>query len=182
MEQLNSMGGYPQNLRRLAVACGRGDGRRSLPPDQLALSWTKSPFAEAELKTLPEEPGAERTIAKGHCLLANPAVPDSLAMASDYSWEGAPGGSNVYNLAAGAMAGAIGYGKVTTPVAATCSVPTVSALDIDGSPFDPVPPPGSGASPFHDYIYCKENEHHLTITPRAGDWLLRSLGQPVARP
>src|SRR4030095_3860901 len=64
---------------------------------------------------------------------------------------------------------------------ATCSVPTLSALDIDPakySPFEPVPAPGTGASPFHDYVCSAENLPHLTITTAVRYGLLTSIGVP----
>ena len=59
-----------------------------------------------------------------------------------------------------------------------CTVPTISALGLDQDPFAPVPPPGSGASPFDDYAFSADNEPHLTITPEVSAWLLTTLGSP----
>ena len=102
MRELADFGGYARLPRRLAVACGRGDGRRSVvEPDELTLSWSGSPFARATLKTLPEGPGAVSTIAEGYCLRADPGEPDRVTTSSTFAWEGAPGGQNIYNLLTG---------------------------------------------------------------------------------
>jgi hypothetical protein len=52
----------------------------------------------------------------------------------------------------------------------------VSALDADVDPFQPIPPPGSDASPFDDYVCNDANEHHLVLTPKIRDWLVSRLG------
>jgi hypothetical protein len=176
--QLEYLGGYPQLPERLAVACGRGDGERELPPHQPTLTWNGSPFVGAQLWSLPEGERPE-VVAKGYCYLTDAANPGSFTMASGYSWEGAPGGLNVYNTDAAVLAGGLGCGSVSDPVPRSCSVPTVSALDLDQSPFVPVPPPGASVSPFHDYTCCARNEPHLTITPETSAWLVRKLGSPT---
>ena len=56
-------------------------------------------------------------------------------------------------------------------------MPTVSALDLSISPFEPVPPPGSGASPFDDYICCECNQLHVQFTPTVKRWLLEQLNR-----
>jgi hypothetical protein len=177
LEQLRYLGNYPQQPRRLAIACGAGDGVRDLAPHQPLLSWNGSPFVGLQLWSLPEgeEPDV---IAKGYCFVTDPSAAGTLTGASRYSWEGAPGGRNVYNRDAAMMAAGLGCGAVSDPVGRSCSVPTVSALDLDLSPFVPVPPPASGASPFHDYTCSPSNVPHLMLTPETSAWLLAKLGAP----
>jgi len=179
LADLDKVGRYPQLPRRLAVACGRGDGQRSIAAGQLALEWSGSHFAHAKLWALPER-GASQLVAQGYSLLADPGWPATLSVRSDVSWEGAPGGQNVYNLVAAAIAKGMGCGQVDVPVSLTCCVPTVSALDLNADPFEPVPPPGSGASPFHDYVCCDENQMHVQFTRPVKDWLLERVGPPSA--
>lgn len=182
LRELAGVGGYPTRPERIAIACGRGDGVRTIPPSTPLLTWSGGLFASLQLSTLPEGSDA-RIIAAGDSFLADPATPDSLSVTSAVSWEGAPGGQNVYNAIAADVVASIGFGALADPLPVTCAVPTLSALDIDPathSPFAPVPAPGSGASPFSDYFCAAENTPHLTLTPEASAWLLRKLGAPRA--
>lgn len=174
MQALAAIGNYPQQPRRLAIACGAGDGQRSVAAHALALQWSGSLLAGARLWTLAEGDSAA-LLAEGHSLLADGSVTAEFRHRSELSWEGAPGGQNLYNYYSAAIAQAIGYGTLSTPIPQTCAVPTVSALDLPCSPFEPVPAPGSGLSPFDDYICCESNQLHLQFTPRIKDWLIDQL-------
>ena len=175
MQALAANGNYPQQPRRLAIACGAGDGQRCLSSHQLALDWSGSPLAGARLWTLAETGDASAVIAEGYSALADGSVADSLSDNSELSWEGAPGGQNLYNVYSASIAQAIGYGEVSAPIGKTCAVPTVSALDLPGSPFEAIPAPERGLSPFDDYICCETNQLHLQFTPKIKDWLLDQL-------
>lgn len=177
LQALNAIGGYPKQPRKLAIASGSGGGQRSLVPLELALNWSGSEFVSARLWTPPEDGANAHVIAEGYSLLADGSVPATFSVASDVSWEGAPGGQNIYNFDSAAIAAGIGYGTVLDPIPRTCSVPTVSALDLSVPPFVPVPPPGSGASPFDDYICCESNQLHVQFTPKVKRWLLDQLNR-----
>lgn len=171
---LDAIGGYPQQPRRIAVACGSAGGQRSIPPHELALDWSGNASASARLWTLPEG-SAPTIVAQGYSALADGSEPATFSTASDVSWEGAPGGQNIYVEDCAGIAKGIGGGTIANPVPQTCSVPTISALDLSISPFDPVPPPGGGASPFHDYTCNECNQHHLQFSPKVARWLLDQL-------
>ena len=175
IKDLDAIGNYPQQPLRLAVACGQDNGQRSIAPHAPALDWSGSPLCQAQLWTLGEDNDTPATLAQGYCLLADGSVADSFSMTSKESWEGAPGGQNFYNYYSAVIAQSIGYGSVTTPIAQTCAVPTVSALDLPTSPFQPVPAAASNQSPFHDYICCETNQLHLHFTPSVKQWLLDQL-------
>ncbi|MBI4521905.1 MAG: cytochrome P450, partial [Gemmatimonadetes bacterium] len=178
LADLSAVGSYPQQPRRLAMSCGRGDGQRTIPPRQVALTWTRALFASAKVWTLPEGNPGQGRVAEGDCYPSGASSPGALAVTSDISWEGAPGGQNTYNLVAAECVRSLGCGAVRVRIPRTCSVPTVSALDLEQSPFAPVPRPGRGTSPFHDYHCLSQNEPHLTINAEARDWLLERLGKP----
>jgi hypothetical protein len=175
IEALEAVGNYPQQPRRLAIACGNGSGQRSHVAQAPALDWSGSPLANACLWTLPEGNATHGLIARGYSLLAAGSVAESLSSTSEWSWEGAPGGQNLYNYYSAVIAQSIGYGTVATPITQTCAVPTVSALDLPGNPFAPVPAPASRQSPFEDYICCESNQLHLHFTPKVKQWLLDQL-------
>ena len=175
LQALEKIGGYPKQPRKLAISSGSAGGKRSLAPLELALDWSGSEFAFARLWTPPEDGATAHVIAEGYSLLADGSVPATFSVASDVSWEGTPGGQNIYNYDSATIAASIGYGSVRDPIPRTCSVPTVSALDLSISPFVPVPPPGSGASPFDDYICCEYNQLHVQFTPTVKRWLIDQL-------
>lgn len=176
LARLAALGGYPQGPRRYAISCGRGDGARSIRPLAPMLEWSDSAFFSTRLRALPEGAGEPQRIAEGWCGAVDAAGPAALAVASDFSWEGAPGGTNVHTLIVAQIAQSLASGLVDTPQGLSCAVPTVSALDLKQGPFEPVPAPGGVASPFHDYHAGRENLPHLTITEEAGQWLLDRLG------
>jgi hypothetical protein len=177
LQALDAIGGYPKLPRKLAISSGSGGGERSLPPLELALDWSGSEYASARLWTAPEDGATAHVVGEGHSLLADGSMPDRCRVASDVSWEGAPGGQNIYNFDSAAIAAGIGYGTVRDPIPRSCSVPTVSALDLSVAPFVPVPPPGSGASPFDDYTCCECNQLHVQFTPKVKRWLLDQLNR-----
>jgi cytochrome P450 len=182
LRELNGLGGYPQKPEKIAVSSGRGDGVRSIPAGSRLLTWSGGPFAALQLVSLGEGESPS-LVAHGYSFLADAKTGNALSVASPISWEGAPGGLNIYNAVAQDIIESIGFGNVADPIPVTCAVPTVSALDIDPtkySPFAPVPAPSAGASPFNDYICSAENTPHLTITPETGAWLVGKIGSPPA--
>lgn len=174
VEELKKLGNYPQSPRRLAVACGRGDGASGTPAAAQTLSWDGRPWVSAELRTLAAT-GPE-VVGQGSWLLAEPPDLPSLRVDSGgRPWEGAPGGQDTYNGQAAALAGGVGCGSVTHTFDETCAVPTVSALDLNQDPSLAVPPAEAGKGPFEDYLFNAENQPHLTITPECSAWVLAAL-------
>jgi cytochrome P450 len=174
--ELAALGDYPKLPRRLAAACGRGDGARGIPPGAQVLRWAGEPWISAELRTLAD--GASETIGQGSWFLAEPERLAPLIFGGDVAWDGAPGALEPYNGQVATLAGGARCGAVAHEFDSTCTVPTVSALDLPIDPFSPVPPPAAGRSPFDDYAFCAENQQHLTITPELSTWLLTALGTP----
>jgi hypothetical protein len=180
IEELDALGGYPKQPYKLAVACGRGDGRRSLPPHQRMLTWSESDFASATLWTLGAGESTPVTIGEAACFPATDG-PQVIQLASDVSWEAAPGGQNVYGSLAAEAAANLGCGHVESLLGPLCAVPTISALDLDQSPWLPVPPPNDRRSPFDDYTFSEANQPHTVLTATVSDWLLDRVGLPAAR-
>lgn len=177
LADLRALGDYPQRPRRLAIACGRGDGAREAAAGAPVLRWSGAPWVSARTWTAS---AGEGTIGAGSWLLADPPRLPALRADIGVTWDGAPGGQESYNGQVAALAQAVGCGAVAHALDQVCTVPTVSALDLDQDPFAPVPPPGSGAGPFHDYACAAANQPHLTLTPELTAWLLEALGDPVA--
>lgn len=175
IDELARLGNYPKRPRRVAVACGRGDGASSTPAGAQTLTWDGQPWISAELRTLAAT--GSGLIGQGSWLLADPPKLPSLRFDSGgLAWEGAPGGQDTYNGQVSAIAAGVGCGAVTHAFDETCAVPTVSALDLAQDPSLAVPPAKTGKSPFEDYTVNSENQPHLTITPECSAWLLAALG------
>jgi Putative serine esterase (DUF676) len=175
VRDLAAVGNYPRRPRRLAMSSGRGDGVREAPAGTPLLRWAGEPWVSAQTWTLTDTGG---TVGSGYWFLARPPELPPLRLDAGIAWDGAPGGQEPYNREVAALAAGVGCGQVTQKYPLACTVPTISALDLDQDPFAPVPPPGSGAGPFHDYAYCATNQPHLTITPEVSAWLLGALGNP----
>lgn len=184
LRDLEGIGSWPQIPHRIAISDGCGDGTRSIPAHAQLLEWSGGPFASARLFALPE--GAEpAVIGEAYCFRADGSTPPQLRAATRVSWEGAPGGLNVYNAMTAGVAQGIGIGALSDEIPITLCIPTLSALGMDvdsGDPFAPIPAPGTGASPFHDYLCCSTNSRHITLWPEASAFLLRHLGTPVVEP
>jgi len=171
------LGDWPKLPRKLAASSGRGDGVRTATPGAQVLSWNGQPWVTAELHALADH--APQAIGQGTWFDAVPPELPALTFDAGIAWEGAPGGQEPYNGQVAAIAAGLGCGTVSHELDSICTVPTISALGIDQDPFAPVPPPGSGASPFDDYAFSADNEPHLTITPQVSTWLLAALGSPA---
>ncbi|HEY4429338.1 MAG TPA: cytochrome P450 [Solirubrobacteraceae bacterium] len=178
VKELADLGDYPQIPRRLAVSCGSGDGSQSAKPGVRTLAWSAEPWLGVELHAIS---GAGRsTLATGHWFLADPQSLPALTFEDGPAWDVAPGGQDFYNAQVAMIAQSSGCGTVEQALGESCQVPTVSALDLHSDPFKPVPAPGSGGSPFHDYVCAEANQPHLTITPKLSGWLLSALTGPAS--
>lgn len=178
LDDLENVGNYPKDPRRLAVSCGRGDGRPSAKSGLPTLAWSGEPWLGVELHALPTSGPA--LVGQGHWFLADPQELPPLRFQVDRAWDVAPGGQDFYNAEVALIALSSGCGTVEKALEESCQVPTVSALDLQADPFSPVPVPGSGNTPFEDYAFCDANQPHLTITPALSKWLLSALGAPCA--
>ena len=99
------------------------------------------------------------------------ALPE-LQVPGTTAWDGMPGGRETYPLQVATLLRALLGGR-TAPQRppSTCTVPTVSALDLDAPPEAPV-----AADPCR--ITCASDQPHLTIDDAAATRLLEALGAP----
>ena len=169
--------GHPEQPRKLAVSCGRGDGVVETQPGARTLDWSDPPFLDVRLSALPGDDGI---VAAGSWYFGDPAeLPplDSAGVAED--WDTAPGSVNAYNALVTAVAKGFGCGTVTPDIPpASCCIPTISALDLAGhDPFDAVQ---AGSGPFDAFVCSEQNVEHLAITPKTSQWILAELGAPPA--
>ncbi len=177
LNDLQAVGGYPSRPVKLAVACGHGWGNPVPPPTEPVLRWSCDGIADITLSPMPV--GAAVEIAGGAMLAAPTARPEPLVVSSDVCWETVPGALNVLNSQVfdvvrsivGSTSSDAG-GRITTTLGTSSSMPTVSALDLEIDPNSPVPPPGTGASPFDDYVCGGTNLIHLELSAEMVDWIV----------
>jgi cytochrome P450 len=167
--------GHPSRPRKLAVACGRGDGRGNASAGARTLEWSVPPLVEMAIHTLPGD--ARHVVAEGSLFLAPgrdlPRIVSDGGV-TETAWETVPGSQNTYNAQAAAVAQSFGIGPVEHPCDVTCGIPTVSALDIGlDKVFAPV---ADDAGPFDAHVCSPENAEHLEMTPEVSDWIVKQLG------
>jgi hypothetical protein len=179
LAELDRLGGYPTRPVKLAVACGQGTGQASPPPTDPILSWRVPGLIDVVLHPMPA--GAEREIARAAIAGSPVAPPPALRVHSDVCWESVPGAVDVLNAEVTSILASFGC-PIETTLGMSSSLPTVSSLDIDGDPLAPIPPPGSGATPFDDYTCSATNQRHLQLTSEVVDWLVNRVEhhQPAA--
>lgn len=185
LDDLQRVGGYPSKLVKLALACGHGAGNTEPAPTEPVLRWFSEGIADVTL--LPMPAGTTAQIATG-ATLGVPTAPPPLVVTSEVCWEQVPGALNVLNAEAIEVVRSLGCTSTTDLFTSTLgissSMPTVSVLDADVGPNDPIPPPGSGVSPFDDYCCAATNLMHLQLTDEMVDWLIDRLEahQPATPP
>ncbi|HWF55787.1 MAG TPA: cytochrome P450 [Solirubrobacteraceae bacterium] len=158
---------WPQAPRRVLVACGRGDGLRTLNPGHLLVDWDGGERGQVVLRAA----GGEAPIAEGSWgARPLPTLPGDTLGALD----GVPGGREAYAADVAAVLAAVVLdppAPPSSPAPSTCTVPTISALDLDVRPDVPVP-----ADPC--LIACESDQPHLTITAAAAPAIIRAIGAP----
>jgi cytochrome P450 len=171
LADLAAVGDYPRQPRKLAVACGSGDGTAGAAAGARTLSWSQPPFLSVALNTLPGD--ADGVVAEGSWFLADPPL-TTLRFKDAPPWETAPGSQNTYNGQVAAVAAGFGCGQVAAEYPMTCCVPTVSALDRDQDAFDPI---GEPSAPFDAHVCSPRNVAHLEITEEVSTWIVEQLGK-----
>jgi pimeloyl-ACP methyl ester carboxylesterase len=175
LEELQGLGGYPQQPRRWAIASGQGGGGASFAAHREVFDWSADDGRTAARLFTLGEGGRSELIAEGRC-----AGQDCVALrcASALSWEAVPGGQGEHFKQAAAIAGQIGGRALDLELPGYCTVPTFSALDLDPGA-DPLAPVERLLAvqpiPFHDWSVQKRNLTHLDIGPETGDWLIERL-------
>ena len=162
--RLAAVGGYPTRPRKLALACGRGDGQRRAAPGALQLQWDDGAGFQGTLHAL----GGQGDAASGS-LAGQPPLPAAL---EPLPWDGLPGSTNTYVAQAWALLAAQGLqAELALPL--NLSIPTVSALDMAWPADQPIPP--DAPTPF-DHWRCADTDlPHLALTPALRDALLAAL-------
>lgn len=181
LAEFAAMGGMPRRPVRLAIACGRGSGGAGTAPTDPIMSWQCPGIADVTLRPMPA--GGSVTLAEGSTLGVAGPPPPPLVVSSEVCWEVVPGALNVLNEEVTVVVESLGFQPSTT-LGVSSAVPTVSALDAALDPNAPIPPPGSGVSPFDDYLCAATDVAHLQFSPEQVDWLVDRIEshQPLPAP
>jgi hypothetical protein len=178
-----AVGGYPQDLRRVAFANGTGDGTgQGYAPGTKVIDYNYSNLLvtiKGDVWALPS-PGPA-TVFQGRIrifLIQDTQKTVTIAGAKPY--DSAPGGTRASMAQLGAVTAP--YGDIVSLHDSHCFVPTVSALDLDDTDLylnvaalaDP-----AAASPFDAVYWAATNEEHVFISPVTAQRLLLELDAPV---
>lgn len=156
---------WPQRPRRVLLASGRGDGVSSLDPGQVLLYWRGADSSEICLRAL----GDAGPMATGSL---GAEMPPALEVKGQPGWDGMPGGREDYVAAVAILLSDLVGGQFTPARPnSTCTVPTVSALDLDG-------PPDAAVPEQPDLIACAADHPHMGIDSGAAARLVSAIGAP----
>jgi hypothetical protein len=177
LDALEAAGSFPQNLRRLAVANGRGDGQGldNVTPGDKNLNWTKqSGKPGAALYT--QDEGTDKTVAELIKIIGGTTTVKTSGIPA---LDGAPGGTlDSFAIAAKALKDNGYDAEVVSPD--VCFVPVASAVDLadPSDPFAPVNDMDGGESGLHAFKVASQNEGHTLLTQELCDWLTDEFDRP----
>ena len=156
---------WPERPRRILLASGRGDGQSSLEAGELLMRWHRENHGEIALCAV----GGDDPVASGEI---DEQRPSPLVVTGQPSWDGAPGGREPYVEQVASLLVDLEGGRVHPahrPL--TCTIPTISALDLDSALDAPVPATSG-------LITCQTDQLHVQIDAAAAARVLEELGAP----
>ncbi len=182
-EELEALGGYPQNLRKVAFANGRGDGNGlGFDPGDQMIDYEYSSFLAnitGNVWAVPDNL-PETMIFDGRIIFTT----ESVYVSGTRSYDNAPGGTrNTNEQLADSDTGA--NGEIIALQPNHCFVPTVSALDIDTTDlFYNIADDALilEKTPFDVIYFSAENSEHMSVTAENAPWFLEEVeyrGEPV---
>lgn len=174
LAELQAMGNYPLQTRRIAVSSGPQTAAPQYPAHQPLLDWNDGAGNAAHLWSQGEFEQAV-LIARGQ--RRGQDLPP-LHHASAHSAEAVPGGQGEHLRQVAFLAGEIGGAPVQPLRELYCSVPSFSALDLEPAPDPYTPIPvllQAQASPFDAWMCSAERLPHLRLSADVIAWLLEQI-------
>jgi hypothetical protein len=177
LSDLDSVGGYPQAPRLVAVANGSGVGAHQgfAAGEQLILYEYGSLLVDIIGNVWAVPDGSSTMIFDGLIDRIWPFPDDAMRVivSGTSPLDGAPGGwrSSMYQMDTTQAP----YGDIVALHPNHCFIPTISALDIDTEDpwYDIAGDPDiMGRTPFDAIYYPAVNEEHVTISAEGAQWLL----------
>ena len=178
-----NLGGYPQNLTKVAVANGDGSGGQVLTPSELNVTVRgysgPTQLANAFSSNDPKYSSSATSLAKGWAMCK--MGPKTMAATYIIGFTDAPGGLRDSFQVLGdtlkdSMEKNSQLGKATETVVegSHAFVPTFSALDMFNVS-DPFEPLAGQKSNFDHFLYSSTNTGHATITAELQTWFLQTV-------
>lgn len=176
IRELDELGGFPVQPRKLGVANGAGDGTPgNLPPGEAAFAWQMEGLAKAAAYVQPD--GSTRRRVSEVSLLG----PLLTGMTSDVpTFDGAPGGTL---LTYGAIADQLGA-PVEDGRRFSGFVPTVSAIALDKDPLtwtEDLYRPATGITTddvqLDDFQCARTNTEHSSVQRELVEWVVDKLAK-----
>ncbi len=183
--ELDALGDYPQNIRTVAFANGRGDGLglNFVSEDQL-IDYSYQSFVTGNVWAVPDSD--ERMIFQGKIF----STTSDISVSGTQPYDNAPGGTRDTSQQL-AETDTGGNGDITTDNPHHCFVPTVSALDIETTDlfYDIADDPSILEKTPFDVIYFavessdvnNGNDAHMSVTSENAPWFLEAInyrGEP----
>lgn len=187
MNELGSLGGYPEQPRRVAVANGSGtmQGVGFNPGDQIILWQYRSFLVDIDGNCWAQHNTQTRTIFDGEINLIWPLPDESqtVSVSPTWPWDNAPGGlSPTMQELADVEAP---YGDIVALHPSHCFIPSISSLDLAvADPFFNIAgtPDLLSLSSFDTLYYPVENQEHVAITPENYWWFMQEIIQTLPEP
>ncbi|MFH1845024.1 MAG: FlgD immunoglobulin-like domain containing protein [bacterium] len=185
LADIATVGDYPANPRKVAVANGSGHmaNQGFLPDDQL-ISYEYSSFLVDIVGNVWAVPdGTSQLIFDGLINRIWPLPDDQLVVtvAGTLPFDNAPGGSRASMAQMDTTA--VPYGDIVALHDSHCFIPTISALALDtADPFyDIAGDPGLlSLTPFDAVYYPVENQEHVAITAESRVWFLDEIRRDLS--
>lgn len=185
--ELNTMGGYPQALRKVAVCNGSSTMQNSgFNGGAQIIQWTyRSLLLDIDGNVWAVSNSVNTRVFQGGLNYIWP-LPDTyrnVNIAPCLSWDNAPGGKTATMAELAAVDP--GYGDIVAPYPSHCFIPAVSALDLNtADPFFNIAgePNLHAMSPFDSLYFPVANQDHVAITPENAMWLTNEIIGPLAAP
>jgi hypothetical protein len=175
LADLDAVGGYPQNLRKVAIANGSGYqlGQGFAPGDQIIEYEYADLFTTIRGNVWAVPDGASQMIFDGYIRII--IIPTSLqaTVSSTQPYDNAPGGWRA--SMADMDSTEAPYGDIIALYDNHCFIPTVSALAIDTQDlfYDIAGDPDLlSHTPFDAVYYPADNQDHVSITAENAQWFL----------
>ena len=190
--KLYELGNYPDNLRKIAISNGRGDGEERFDKYQQLVVWNHDGYiADITGNTWSSSQGIKKLIFQGKIdILLDSITTNEARVYTSHAmpYDSSPGG-HTNTSALIAEGSTMGRGNIINRVSSETFIPTISALDIHTHDLDyrndgwyifeddlfhniRADPNILQKTPFDAIYYPTNNQEHVTITEENKQWIL----------
>ncbi len=186
MNELGTLGDYPELPRRVAVANGSGtmQGVGFNPGDQIILWEYRSFLVDIDGDVWSQHNTQTHTIFDGEIdIILLPAENQTVTVQPTWPWDNAPGGLSATMQELADVEAP--YGDIHALHSSHCFIPTISSLDLSVSdPFYDIAGNANllSLSSFDALYFPVENQDHVAITPENYEWFMQEIVEDLASP